>query len=79
MTISPWRAEKNRRALARLRRALPETFPAPVLTHALSRPFTPPTPRIAIDGYWRAHRYGPIGLRVRWRPRAARRPAGPGG
>ena len=55
MTISPWRAEKNRRALARLRRALPETFPAPVLTHALGRAFTPPTPRIAIDGYWRAH------------------------
>jgi hypothetical protein len=55
VTISPWRAAKNERALARLTRALPEIFPAPVLTHALGRPFIPPMPRLAVDGYWRAH------------------------
>ena len=52
---SEWRAERNRKALARLRRALPHIFPAAVLTHALNRPFIPPMPRRAIDGYWRAH------------------------
>src|SRR5215469_14729319 len=52
---SQWRAERNRRALARLEKALPEVFPAPVLTRALARPFIPPTPRLAVDGYWRAH------------------------
>jgi hypothetical protein len=52
---SEWRAERNRKALARLRKALPEVFPAPVLTHALNRPFIPPTPRRAVDAYWRAH------------------------
>jgi hypothetical protein len=45
----------NRKARARLDRALPEAFPAPVLAHALARRFIPPTPRLAIDGYWRAH------------------------
>ncbi len=55
MTISPWRADRNERALARLTRALPDIFPAPVLTHALARAFTPPLPRLAIDSYWRAH------------------------
>jgi hypothetical protein len=54
-TMSEWRAERNRRALARLQKALPATFPAPVLARALSRPFIPPMPRLAIDGYWRAH------------------------
>ena len=39
----------------RLNRALPEIFPAPVLTHALNRRWTPPMPRLAVDGYWRAH------------------------
>src|SRR6202171_3953992 len=53
--MSEWRAERNRRALARLEKALPGVFPAPVLTRALSRPFIPPMPRLAIDGYWRAH------------------------
>jgi hypothetical protein len=52
---SDWRAERNRRSLARLTRALPPAFPAPVLRHALGRPFIPPTPRLAVDGYWRAH------------------------
>lgn len=55
MNTSEWRAERNRRALLRLRRALPEVFPAPVLAHALARPFIPPLPRLAVDGYWRAH------------------------
>ena len=52
---SEWRAERNRKALARLKKALPEIFPAPVLTYALNRAFIPPIPRRAIDGYWRAH------------------------
>lgn len=55
MAISEWRAERNRAALARLTRALPRIFPAPVLAHALTRSFTPPMPRLAIDSYWRAH------------------------
>jgi len=55
MKMSEWRAERNRKALARLERALPDIFPAPVLDHALRRPFTPPTPRLAVDAYWRAH------------------------
>jgi hypothetical protein len=36
-------------------KALPAVFPAPVLARAVSRPFVPPMPRLAIDGYWRAH------------------------
>ncbi len=53
--MSEWRDAKNRQALARLTKALPSIFPSPVLTHALRRPLTPPTPRLAIDSYWRAH------------------------
>src|SRR5258705_7264772 len=53
LKTSAWRAERNRKALARLTKALPTPFPAPVLTSALKRAFTPPTPRLAIDGYWR--------------------------
>lgn len=53
--MSAWRDERNRRSLARLERALPATFPAPVLAHALARPFIPPTPRQAVESYWRAH------------------------
>lgn len=52
---SDWRAEQNAQALARLTKALPTIFPAPALTHALNRRFTPPMPRLAIDSYWRAH------------------------
>jgi hypothetical protein len=55
MKMSEWRAEQNKRSLARLNKALPVIFPTPVLTRALKRPFIPPTPRLAIDGYWRAH------------------------
>ena len=53
--MSEWRDLKNRQSLARLERAMPEIFPPPVLIHALARRWTPPTPRLAIDSYWRAH------------------------
>ena len=56
--MSKWQEEKadrNRRSLARLSKALPRIFPSAVLSRALSRPFVPPTPRLAIDSYWRAH------------------------
>src|SRR6266436_1963566 len=53
--MSEWRDEINRKALARLNKALPAVFPPPALTHALGRRFTPPMPRLAIDSYWRAH------------------------
>ena len=52
---SPWRAERNESSLARLRRSLPGRFPAGVLAHALARPLIPPTPRRAVESYWRAH------------------------
>ena len=52
---SEWRAERNGRALARLRKSLPALFPQAVLRHALARPFIPPTPRLAVDSYWREH------------------------
>jgi hypothetical protein len=56
--MSNWqeqKAEINRRALTRLRKALPGIFPSGVLSRALTRSFIPPTPRLAIDSYWRAH------------------------
>jgi hypothetical protein len=56
--VSKWRdytAERNRRALTRLSKALPHIFPSAVLSHAFSRSFVPPMPRLAIDSYWRAH------------------------
>ena len=56
--MSTWadeKAERNRRSIIRLTRRLPAIFPAVVLRRALSRPFIPPTPRLAIDSYWRAH------------------------
>ncbi|MGA8614959.1 MAG: hypothetical protein WB760_25445, partial [Xanthobacteraceae bacterium] len=56
--MSRWqdeKAERNRRAVARLTKALPAVFPSAVLSRALGRAFVPPTPRLAIDGYWRAH------------------------
>lgn len=52
---SAWRDERNAKSLARLNRALPAIFPAPVLTHALARPLVPATPRRAVESYWRAH------------------------
>ena len=56
--MSSWqeeKAERNRRALARLSKRLPTIYPPAVLACALNRPFIPPTPRLAIDSYWRAH------------------------
>ena len=56
--MSKWleeKAERNRQALERLSKKLPAIFPPAVLARALSRPFIPPTPRLAIDSYWRAH------------------------
>lgn len=55
MKMSEWRAARNAQSLKRLERALPDIFPAAVLAHALSRPLIPPTPRLAIDRYWRSH------------------------
>jgi hypothetical protein len=56
--VSKWQdetVERNRQSRSRLTKALPHTFPSVVLSHALSRPFVPPTLRLAIDSYWRAH------------------------
>lgn len=47
--------EINRRALARLTKAMPDIFPSGVRNRALTRPFIAPTPGLAIDSYWRAH------------------------
>lgn len=52
---SEWRDARNAQARTRLDRALPSIFPAPVLQHALSRPLLPPTPRLAVESYWRSH------------------------
>jgi hypothetical protein len=56
--MSKWqeeKAERNRRSLIRLTAALPTIFPPAVLSRALGQPFIPPTPRLAIESYWRAH------------------------
>jgi hypothetical protein len=56
--MSNWqgdKAERNRKSFARLSKALPAIFPPAVLARALGRPFIPPTPRLAIESYWRAH------------------------
>lgn len=55
MAVSSWRADRNEKALARLDRALPAIFPQPVLLHAMRQPLTPPTPRRAVESYWRHH------------------------
>jgi hypothetical protein len=55
MKMAETLALRNAQALVRLNKALPEVFPAAVLTHALARRWTPPTPRLAVDSYWRAH------------------------
>lgn len=55
MRMEDTRLLQNARALKRLTRALPDIFPAPALTHALNRRWTPPMPRLAIDSYWRSH------------------------
>lgn len=56
--MSKWqeqKAERNRQSLLRLTKVLPPVFPPTVLARALTRPFIPPTPRLAIESYWRAH------------------------
>jgi hypothetical protein len=53
--MSEWRDARNRQALGRLTKALPASFPAPVLTHALAKSFIPPMPRLAVNSYWTAH------------------------
>ena len=55
MRMAETLALRNEQALLRFRKALPDVFPAPVLTHALARRWTPPTPRLAVDSYWRSH------------------------
>src|SRR5947208_11170670 len=55
MKMSEKRDLANARARARFEKALPQVFPAPVLTYALNRRWTPPMPRLAVDGYWRTH------------------------
>jgi len=55
MAATSWRDQRNGKALARLQRHLPKAFPAVVLQHALQRPLIPPTPRRAIESYWRHH------------------------
>ena len=49
------KAERNRRSLVRLTKALPPIFPRIVLARALARPFVPPMPRLAVESYWGAH------------------------
>jgi len=56
--MSSWQieqTERNRRSFARLSKSLPAIFPPAVLARALGRSFIPPTPRLAIESYWRAH------------------------
>ncbi|SEO67892.1 hypothetical protein SAMN05444123_10431 [Rhodopseudomonas pseudopalustris] len=56
--LSKWQEDKakaNRLAIARLTKSLPPVFPSAVLARALNCRFVPLTPRLAIDGYWRAH------------------------
>lgn len=52
---SAWRLARNAAARARLDRALPDRFPAPVLVHALARTWIPALPRLAVESYWAAH------------------------
>lgn len=53
--MSEWRERRNERSRVRLERSLPAVFPGPVLRHALARPLVPPTPRKAVESYWRVH------------------------
>ena len=80
--MSKWQDEKekrNRQSVTRLTRALPGIFPSNVLSRALNRPFVPPTPRLAINSYWRAHPIRADRLARRVRPAAERLTGGPGG
>ena len=62
----------------RLTQGMPGIFPSTVLSRALERPFVPPTPRIAIDSYWRAHQFALIVWPARSLPQRGAT-AGPGG
>ena len=55
--MSKWEAERRKEiAVARApHQGIAAIFPSAVLSRALGRPFVPPTPRLAIDSYWRAH------------------------
>jgi hypothetical protein len=55
MKMAQTLALRNEQAMLRFKRALPEVFPGAVLTHAIARRWTPPTPRLAMDSYWRRH------------------------
>ena len=55
MVASSWLAERNAKSLARLQRSLPSVFSVPVLNHALAQRLVPPTPRLAVECYWRHH------------------------
>lgn len=79
--MSKWKeekAEKNRRSLVRLNKALPSIFPSAVLSRALGRPFVTRTPRLAIDSYWAHIPFAPIAWRVRLLPAAEHQAAGAG-
>jgi hypothetical protein len=70
-SMSEWRDEINRKALARLDKALPEVFPPPVLTHAMgadSRRRCPGLQLIPIGGRIQC---GPISSPAHSRRRAA--------
>jgi hypothetical protein len=55
MKMSETRELYNQRARKRLAGALPEIFPKPVLIRAYQQRWLPTMPRLAVDGYWRAH------------------------
>jgi hypothetical protein len=55
MKMADTLALRNEQALLRLGRASPNALPPEVLAHAMARRWIPPTPRLAVDSYWRAH------------------------
>jgi hypothetical protein len=80
--MSNWqdeREKRNRQSIARLTRALPGIFPSNVLSRALSHPFVPPMPRLAIESYWRAHPICADRRPARSLPAAERPATGPSG
>ena len=79
MKMAETLALRNEQALLRFNKALPEIFPAAVLTHAMARRWIPPTPRLAVDSYWRSHPLRADRLAHPWRREAAHPSAGPGG
>jgi hypothetical protein len=82
LTMLGWqelKAERNRRSLVRLTKALPPIFPRIVLARALARPFVPPMPRLAVESYWGAIQFEPIAWREHLRLAAERPMAGLGG